>query len=84
MNLANVVESGAIVSIIGAIAYAVNKWLIPAYKGLKKEIEELRKALAEEIEKRSKLEIILATLKERYAEKTVLKSHGKKNKKKND
>ena len=81
MNLANIVESGAIASIIGGIAYAVNKWLLPAYNGLKNEIAELRAKLDLEMELRIDLESQLAYLKGKYAEKTVLKS-GKLKKKK--
>jgi hypothetical protein len=81
MELSDYIEGGGLITITGGIAYAVNKWLIPAYKGLKKEIEVLRQELKKEIELRIKLEVSLATLKERYAEKTVLKS-GRKDRKK--
>ena len=74
MNLTDILESSALASIVGGIAYAVNKWLIPAYKGLKKEIEELRNKLDLEMELRIDLESQLAYLKGKYAEKTVLKS----------
>jgi len=81
MNLTDILESSALASIVGGIAYAVNKWLIPAYNGLKKEIEELRNKLDLEMELRIDLESQLAYLKGKYAEKTVLRS-GKLNKKK--
>ena len=81
MNLTDILESSALASIVGGIAYAVNKWLIPAYNGLKKEIEELRNKLDLEMELRIDLESQLAYLKGKYAEKTVLKS-GKLKKKK--
>jgi|GEM_PF-6488892 len=82
MNLTDILESSALASIVGGIAYAVNKWLIPAYNGLKKEIEELRNKLDLEMELRIDLESQLAYLKGKYAEKTVLKSGKRKDKKK--
>ena len=78
MDVIDYVGGGSLVTFASGIAYAVNKWLVPAYRQLKKEIDELRKELKEEIEKRIELESQLAYLKGKYAEKTVLKSHGKK------
>jgi hypothetical protein len=84
MNLTDILESSAMASIVGGIAYAVNKWLIPAYKGLKNEIEELRTKLDLEMELRIDLESQLSYLKGKYAEKTVLRSGKIKKKKKNE
>jgi len=83
MNLTDILESGAIVTLAGGFAYAVNKWLIPAYKGLKQEIADLRVEIAALKEENTDLKVKLAKLIERYAERTVLKS-GKKFKNKRD
>lgn len=80
MTLTEIIESSAITTIVGGLVYAVNKWLIPAYNGLRKEIDELRIKLDAEMELRIKLESELAYLKGKYAEKTVLKSGKFKNK----
>lgn len=80
MNLTDILESSALASIVGGIAYAVNKWIIPAYKGLKSEIEELRSKLDLEMELRIELESQLSYLRGKYAEKTILKSGNFKNK----
>ena len=84
MELSDYIGGGSLVSFAGGIAYAVNKWLIPAYNGLKNEIETLR-------EENKKLTIELTEVKEnlsylrgKYAEKTVLKSGHRKDKKKNN
>ena len=74
MTITEIIESSAITTIIGGLVYAVNKWLIPAYNGLKKEIDELRVKLDKEVELRIELESQLSYLKGKYAEKTVLRS----------
>ena len=56
MTITEIIESSAITTIIGGLVYAVNKWLIPAYNGLKKEIDELRVKLDKEVELRIELE----------------------------
>lgn len=77
MDLTEWISTGSGATLLGGLGYGINKYLIPAYKGLKKEIQDLRDELKEEIEKRIELETQLAYLKGKYAEKTVLKSHGK-------
>ena len=78
MNVSDYIEGGGFVTIVGGIAYAVNKWLIPVYKGLKKEIEALREENKELTERLMKVEIRLAEIRGKYAEKTVLKSGHRK------
>lgn len=82
MNLTDIIESSAFASVIGGIAYAVNKWLKPAYISLKSEIEGLRLENKELMQKLIELESALSYLKGKYAEKTVLKSGKVKDKKK--
>ena len=84
MTITEIIESSAITTIIGGLVYAVNKWLIPAYNGLKKEIDELRVKLEKEVELRIELESQLSYLKGKYAEKTILKSGKFKNKRNNE
>lgn len=83
MNLFDILGSSAAVTVFGGLVYIINKWVIPFYKGLVKKIEILEadnKVLTTKI---TNLEVQLATLKERYAEKTVLKS-GRRKKKENE
>ena len=80
MTIDEIIGSSAISALVGGIVYAVNKWLIPAYNGLKKEIEDLRIKLEKEVEIRIELESQLSYLKGKYAEKTILKSGKFKNK----
>lgn len=83
MDLFDILGSSAGVTVFGGLAYAVNKWVIPFYKGLLTKIEALESENKVLIAKVNNLEIQLATLKERYAEKTVLKS-GRRKKKENE
>ena len=80
MTIDEIIGSSAISALVGGIVYAVNKWLIPTYNGLKKEIEDLRIKLEKEVEIRIELESQLSYLKGKYAEKTILKSGKFKNK----
>lgn len=81
MELADYIGGGSIVSVASAIAYAVNKWLKPAYLGLKKEIEELRKENKKLLHELTEVKTQLSYLRGKYAEKTVLKSGARKDKK---
>ena len=78
MDLFEIIGSSAAITVFGGIAYVVNKWIIPFYKGLLTKIEALEQENKTLIQKVTNLEIQLATLKERYAEKTVLKSGRRK------
>jgi len=49
MTITEIIESSAITTIIGGLVYAVNKWLITAYNGIKKEIDELSIKLEKEV-----------------------------------
>ena len=84
MDLIDYVEGGSLTAVVGGIAYSVNKWLIPAYKGLRSEIEELREKLDLEIKARIEVEKDLSYLRGKYAEKTVLKSGRFKEKRNED
>jgi len=84
MTIDEIIGSSAISALVGGIVYAVNKWLIPTYNGLKKEIEDLRIKLEKEVEIRIELESQLSYLKGKYAEKTILKSGKFKNKRNNE
>ena len=80
MTIDEIIGSSAISALVGGIVYAVNKWLIPAYNGLKKEVEDLRaeiKALTIEL---TDTKSELSYLRGKYAEKTILKSGKFKNK----
>ena len=81
MNLTDILESSALASIVGGIAYAVNKWLKPAYISLKEEIASLREENKTLTEMLRKVESDLSYLRGKYAEKTVLKSGKRKDKK---
>ena len=81
MDVVDIIGSSSLASVVGGIAYAVNKWLIPAYKGLKLEIEELRKENKVLTTELTEVKSQLSYLKGKYAEKTVLKSGNLKDKK---
>lgn len=78
MDVFDYIEGGGLITVSGGIAYAVNKWLIPAYKGLKKEIADLREENKVLTEKLMEVREMLAGLRGKYAEKTVLKSGHRK------
>jgi len=70
----------SILGVVGtALAYVVNKWIIPAYKSLQEEIKILQDTEKSLLGRIQELEVSLATLRERYAD-NALHSRGKKKK----
>ena len=68
----------SILGVVGtAIAYVINKWVIPAYKSMREEIKELQATEKKLLDEITELKITVATLRERYKE-TALHSRGKK------
>ena len=84
MELQDYIGGGSVVTVASGVAYAVNKWIKPAYLELKKEIESLREENKKLLNELTEVKTQLSYLRGKYAEKTVLKSGARKDKKKKD